>query len=498
MDSAWLGQGRLNHGGRSRFPTLTSYQGHDSQTVTEQLQHAQSVAIRSLTHTAGSMCRMTEYPPPATYPPAPTAKKTGTIWQIVAWSAWDWGGAAFNAVMTTFIFTALYLTSDKFGGSDHASAVLAFSMSVAGFAIALFAPVSGQRSDHSGRRKLWLGVNTLIVAVLTGACFFVQPHESFLLLGCMLIAAGHVFFELAGVNYNAMLLQISTKKTIGRISGFGWAAGYLGGIVALLIVYFGLIKPDVGVFGITATDGMTYRAVAVFSALWIIIFAIPVMLAIPESKPDAAAPKIGFFESYRELFRTIARLWRTERHTVYFLISSAIFRDGLAAIFTFGAVLAVGSFGFKTGDVLIFAIAGNVVAAVGALSAGFFDDKFGPKTVIVVSLCGLLISGSALLFLDGKTAFWIFGLTLCLFVGPAQSSARTFMGRLAPEGKEGELFGLYATTGRAVSFLAPTLFGLCIVWFGAQKWGIIGILVVILAGLALLLPVKSPALAPKS
>lgn len=436
---------------------------------------------------------MTEYPPAAAFPPAATAKAPGTLWQITAWSLWDWGGAAFNSVMTTFIFTALYLTGDNFGGADHATAVLAFAMSISGFAIALLAPVAGQRTDHSGRRKLWLGINTLIVAVLTGACFFVQPHESYLLLGCMLIAAGHVFFELAGVNYNAMLLQISTKHTIGKISGFGWAAGYLGGIVALLLVYFALIKPDVGIFGITSADGMTYRAVAVFSALWIIIFSIPVLLAIPETRPDPNMPHVGFFQSYRELFRTVARLGRTEPHTLYFLISSAIFRDGLAAIFTFGAVLAVGSFGFKTGDVLIFAIAGNVVAAAGALSAGFFDDRFGPKAVIVTSLCGLLLSGGVLLFLDGKGAFWIFGLILCLFVGPAQSSARTFMGRLAPEGQEGELFGLYATTGRAVSFLAPQLFGLCILIFGAQRWGILGILTVLLAGLLLLLPVKAPA-----
>ncbi len=438
-----------------------------------------------------SMCRMTNIGSTAA-PSTAEDKPHGTAWQITAWSLWDWGGAAFNAVMTTFIFTALYLTGDAFGGSDKATTTLAFAMSISGFVIALLAPVSGQRTDHSGRRKLWLGVNTLIVVVLTGACFFVQPHESYLLFGCMLIAAGHVFFELAGVNYNAMLLQISNKKTIGRISGIGWAAGYLGGIVALLIVYFVLIKPDVGIFGITSADGMTYRAVAVFSALWILIFSIPVMLAIPESKPDPNMPKVTFFQSYVELFRTIAQLWREDRHTVYFLISSAIFRDGLAAIFTFGAVLAVGSFGFKTGDVLFFAIAANVVAAVGALSAGFFDDRFGPKAVILTSLVGLLVSGGALLFLHGSMAFWIFGLLLCLFVGPAQSSARTFMGRLAPEGKEGELFGLYATTGRAVSFLAPQLFAWSIVIFDAQRWGIIGILVVLLAGLLLLLPVKAP------
>ncbi|RAN71307.1 hypothetical protein B5P43_34020 [Bacillus sp. SRB_336] len=434
---------------------------------------------------------MTEFTS-AAVPPASTARTSGTRWQIVAWSAWDWGGAAFNSVMTTFIFTALYLTGDAFGGADHASAVLGLTTALGGLAIALLAPVTGQRTDHSGKRKLWLGVNTLIVALLTGACFFVQPHESYLLLGCLLIAAGHVFFEIAGVNYNAMLLQISTRSSIGKISGFGWAAGYLGGIVALLLVYFGLIKPDVGVFGITSAEGMTYRAVAVFSALWIIIFAIPVMFAIPESPRNPNMPRIGFFQAYRELWHTIQRLARTSRHTLFFLVASAVFRDGLAAVFTFGAVIAVGSFGFKTGDVLIFAIAGNVVAAVGAMSAGFLDDKFGPKAVIVTSLVGLVVCGGALFFLHGKGAFWIFGLLLTLFVGPSQSSARTFIGRLAPAGQEGELFGLYATTGRAVSFLAPSMFYLFITMFGTQRWGILGIVLVLALGLVLLLPVRRP------
>jgi UMF1 family MFS transporter len=438
------------------------------------------------------MHTMSEIPAATTVPDLPAGHLPGRRKQVVAWAAWDWGSAAFNAVMTTFIFTALYLTGDAFGGADHASAVLAFALSVSGIAIAVLAPIAGQRADHSGRRKLWLGINTFLVAALTASCFFVRPHESYLLFGCLAIAAGHVFSELAGVNYNAMLLQISTPATIGRISGLGWSAGYLGGIVALLFVYYGLIAPDVGLFGVTADDGMTYRVVALFSAAWIVLFSIPVLLAVPESRPTARTARPGFLQSYVELFRTIRRLARTERHTLYFLLSSAIFRDGLAAVFTFGAVIAVGTFGFRTGDVLMFAIAGNVVAAVGALTAGVLDDRLGPKTVIVLSLVGLLVSGTVLLFSEGKTVFWIFGLLLCLFVGPAQSSARTYLARLAPEGKEGELFGLYATTGRAASFLAPMLFGLFITWFGAQRWGILGILLVLLLGLVLLLPLQAP------
>jgi UMF1 family MFS transporter len=190
---------------------------------------------------------------------------------------------------------------------------------------------------------------------------------------------------------------------------------------------------------------------------------------------------------------------------VYFLLSSAVFRDGLAAVFTFGGVIAAGTFGFTLTEVIFFAIAGNIVAAAGAVAGGFLDDRAGPKAVIIGSLAGLLATGSALLVLgpqehrlfgfafDGTLVFWVFGLLLCLFVGPAQSASRAYLARLAPEGEEGALFGLYATTGRAVSFLAPSLFSACIGIFGSQRFGILGILLVLLAGLLVLLPVRPPA-----
>lgn len=408
----------------------------------------------------------------------------------LAWASYDWGTAAFNAVMTTFVFTAFYLVSDTFGGHDHASEVLGLALGVAGLCIALLAPVVGQRSDTGGRRRLWLGVHTGIVVILTASCFFVLPEPGYLLLGCALLAAGHVFSELASVNYNAMLLQISNSKNIGKISGVGWAFGYLGGIVLLLLLYFGMLSPSADFFGLD--ENTKYRVVALISAAWILIFSLPTVFLIPEIPSVRESARIGFFRSYAVLFGSIARMWKNERHTVYFLIASAIFRDGLAAVFTFGAVIARGTFGFTAFDVLLFAIAANVVAALGALSAGFFDDKLGPKVVIVISLVGLLVSAAVLLFAEGKTWFWIFGLALCLFVGPAQSSARTYVARLATKGEEGELFGLYATTGRAASFIAPTLFSACIALFGAQRYGIIGIAVVLLAGLLVLLPIKSP------
>src|SRR6185503_11710020 len=190
---------------------------------------------------------------------------------------------------------------------------------------------------------------------------------------------------------------------------------------------------------------------------------------------DPGAARLGVAGSYRKLVHDLCDLYRASPHTVYFLGASALFRDGLAAVFTFGAVLAA-----------------NVVSAAGALSGGALEDRIGPKAVIMISLVGLLAAGVVLLFVSGPTMFWIFGLFLTLFVGPAQSSSRTFLARLAPPGREGQLFGLYATTGRAVSFLAPTLFGVAITVFGAQRAGIAGILVVLAAGLVALAPVRAP------
>ncbi|MET1021294.1 MAG: MFS transporter [Arthrobacter sp.] len=430
--------------------------------------------------------------------------------RILAWAAWDWGSAAFNAVMTTFVFT-VYLTSNAFGGEDQASAVLGGALAIAGAAIALLAPVTGQRSDTGGRRKLWLGVNTAAVALLTALCFFVFPRPEFLLLGVTLIALANVFFEFAGVNYNAMLTQISTPQNIGKVSGFGWGMGYLGGIVALLAVLQLFVQPSFEWFGAATADGLNIRLVAVFSALWFFIFALPVMFAVPELPRSRQGASLGFLASYGLLVRRIKAIYRTSPHTIYFLLASAVFRDGLAAVFTFGGIIAAGTFGFELKEVIFFAIFGNVVAAAGAILGGFLDDRIGPKAVIIGSLTGLLIAGTAILVLGnethsffgmewaGSTTFWIFGLFLCLFVGPAQSSSRAYLARLAPHGESGELFGLYATTGRAVSFLAPALFTLCITVAAplvepgeAQRWGILGIMVVLLAGLLLLLPVKDP------
>jgi UMF1 family MFS transporter len=415
----------------------------------------------------------------------------------VAWALWDWGSAAYHAVILTFVFS-VYLTDAVGDARPEASAALGYAMGAAGLFIALLAPVIGQRADASGRRKLATGVWTGCTIAATAALFAVRDDPGYLWLGLALLAIGSVVAELAQVSYNAMLSQVATPATIGRVSGFGWAMGYIGGIVLLLIVYYGFVAgdgPTAGFFGVSRDDGFNIRLIALVAAAWFLVFALPLFLRVPELPPSRRSARLGIVGSYRALVADLVALYREDRHAVYFLAASALYRDGLAAIFTVGSVLAVGVYGVGVGDVLLFGVAANVVAAVGAVVGGRLEDRVGPKPVIMVSLLGMIAAATVLLFVSGPLMFWVFGLALVLFVGPAQSSSRTFLARLAPAGREGEFFGLYATTGRAVSFLAPSLFGLFVSLFAAQRAGIAGILLVLVAGLLALWPVRPPAVA---
>ncbi len=416
---------------------------------------------------------------------------------MLAWGMWDWGTQPFNTVITTFVFS-VYLTSESFGATNTTSTALAISTALAGLFVALLAPVLGQNSDRSGRTVSHLRVQTWLLAGLSASLFFVVPEPGFLWVGLGLLAVGSVVSEIAGVNYNSTIDQVATTRTVGRVSGFGWGMGYLGGIIVLLLIYFAFIQPDVGLFGVTSANGLDIRVSMVVCGVWTLLFTIPAFLLLKD-RPRERTPRVGVAQSYRLVWRSIRGLWAVSRHTVYFLLASALFRDGLAGVFAFGAILAAGTFGLTAGDVIIFGAAANIVAGVATMGFGLLDDRLGPKRVILISLGALVVLGILIFVLHdgGKAVFWPLGLLMTVFVGPAQAASRSFLARLVPEGKGGEIFGLYATTGRVVSFLSPLLFGVFIAVGAAvtgqentQYWGILGIVVILAAGFAVMIPVK--------
>ncbi|GAA1188621.1 MFS transporter [Brevibacterium paucivorans] len=445
--------------------------------------------------------------------PAPATRST-----IVAWALWDWGSAAFNAVIITFVFTP-YLTSKVAGDHDSGTAALGFVTALAGLLVAVIAPAAGVRADSKANHHRAVTSFTMIVVALMGALFFVKDSPEYFVPGLVILCIAQVVFEIAQVSYNGMLPHISTPANAGTVSNVGWAMGYLGGLALLFIALFTLIQPEVGLFGATDEGGLRFRLVAVLAAVWFLVFSLPLMFskrtsarpAPGDTGPGVAGPGGGdpgdaalarptsrelrgfaaWKADYARVIRRLVELFKVERSTFVFFVASAIFRDGLATIFAMAGVIAAGAYEFSGSEVIYLGIAANVVAGVGCLIAGKFDDWLGPKAVIVTGLICLIAGCVPILVSENKTVFWVTAMWLCLFVGPVQASSRSFLSRITAPERAGENFGLYATTGRAVSFLGPALFALCVTIFGFQRAGGLGIMIVLALGLALMLMVPA-------
>ncbi|MCX8529749.1 MAG: MFS transporter [Rhodoluna sp.] len=422
-----------------------------------------------------------------------STKKRGTF----AWALWDWAEQPFPTIMQTFIFP-VYLAGAVAAAGTNADAQLGVATGLAGVLLALIAPVLGRRSDENGRRKFWLMVNTYILVAIMAASFFIEPKPEYFVFGLVLYGVGSVVQESAFINYYAMLKSVTTEKNIGRVSGYAWGLGYAGGIILLCISLFGFILPDT-VFGEPSQNSMSVRIVFLFAAIWTAVFSIPLMLRVPEIEKKEGKARESILQSYKSLWGQLKSLRTQAPDTFKFLISSAIYRDGLAGVFTFGAVLGSLAFGFSQTQIILFGIAANIVAGIGAAVGGRLDDALGSRKIIAGSLIGLIVAGSGVFIFAsaGVITYWIGGLLLCLFVGPAQASSRTFVSRFTPHGREGEVFGLYQTTGRAVSFLSGTFWAVSIsiahAVTGAQNttiYGVLGLMVILIVGLVLLLRVN--------
>lgn len=418
---------------------------------------------------------------------------------VIAWALWDCGSTGMNAIVATFVFS-VYLTgtvAEGMSGSTSAASWLGRTLTVAGLVVALLAPLVGVWVQAPQRRRVALVVLTGLAAAFTTAMYLIRADPHYLAAGLVLLALTAACGDLASVPYNAMLRQLSTPQTAGRISGLGWAAGYTGSVLLLLIIYFGFIAgdgPQRGLLGIPVADGLNVRTAMVAAACWLLVLALPLLL-IAHALADGAepAPPVGgVLAGYRRMFDDLRSEWRRDRNLVYYLLVSAVFRDGLAGIFAFGAVLGVSVYGLSQADVLIFGVAASTVAAAGAVVGGRLDDRIGAKPILIGSLSALIAVGITLMAASGPVAFWVCGLLLCLFVGPTQSAARTLLLRMTGEGKEGVAFGLYTMTGRAVAFVAPWLFFVFVDYFNADRAGLAGLLVVLAAGLAGMLAIRVP------
>ena len=407
--------------------------------------------------------------------------------QLAAWCLYDWANSAYPTVITTFVFAA-YFTKGVAVDPITGTSQWGLAISISALCVALIGPLLGAIADHSGRRKPWLFSFTLISALCAMGLWFVTPEPGSVFMALFFVGVGTFAFELGMIFYNAMLPDLSPPRKIGRWSGWGWGLGYVGGLTCLALTLVAFVQTGNPWFGLDKEMAEHLRATGPMVGLWMLIFAVPLFVFTPD-KPSG----VGFTEASK---RGITSLIETFKHVTQhtniarFLIARMIYTDGLNTLFAFGGIYAAGSFGFSFEDLILFGIGINVTAGLGAASFAWIDDWIGPKLTILISITALIFLSSALLLIDNVFLFWVFGLGLGIFVGPAQSASRSMMARLAPPEMRTEMFGLFALSGKATAFLGPALLAIMTDAFASQRAGMASIVVFFIIGALLLLRVN--------
>jgi len=406
--------------------------------------------------------------------------------RIYAWCLFDWANSPYTTLVVTFVYSTYFAKAfapDVITGTAWWSRAVA----VAGLTVALIAPALGALADRGGLRLRFLAAATGTCALASAALAFVAPGRgsaAFVALGLFVLA--DIGFELGMQFYNALLPTLAPPAQIGRVSGYGWALGYAGGLVALLLALIGFVQTETPWFGVARAGGANIRATCLLVAVWLVVFALPLFLTLREERrPGARLNVVGAFRELGATFRGVRRY----RDAALFLLARLLFNDGLVTVFAFGGIYAAGTFGMTLSEVIKFGIGINVAAGAGAYLFGFVDDRIGGRRTVLISCAALAAATALAVWAPTRTWFWVAGMAIGVFAGPNQAASRSLMARFAPPGRENEFFGFFAFSGRLTSFAGPALLGVATQAFRSQRAGVATILLFLLAGGGLLLMV---------
>lgn len=396
---------------------------------------------------------------------------------LFSWALYDFANSAFTTLIVTFIY-ATYFASAIAPDTVTGQSQWGVAITVSSLLIAVLSPYAGAIADRGGYRKRFLGVATVVCVLGTSLLFFPQAGEVQFALTVFIVA--NVAFELGVVFNNAFLPDLAPPEKIGRISGYAWGLGYLGGLLCLGIALVGFVLPDSPWFGV-AKDGTHVRATAVLVTIWFALFSLPMFLFVPE--PKVVGPKGGdlirlanrqFLNTFREV--------RQYRQIVRLLVARLFYNDGLITIIAFGAIYASGVFGFGTEKILYFGILLNITAGLGAFAFGVLDDRLGGKRTLLITVAGLFLASLLAVFTTSEALFWVAGSFVGLLMGPNQSASRSLMGRFVPDDKESEFYGFFAFSGKATAFIGPSLLAYLTAAYDSQRVGVSVVLVLFLIG----------------
>jgi UMF1 family MFS transporter len=405
-----------------------------------------------------------------------------------AWAFYDWANSAFPTVVSTFVIAAYFaqgIAPDPATGQSQ----WGWTLAVAGLCIAILSPLLGAVADAGGRRRAMLGLFTVMTALATAGLWFAKPDPAFTFYALACVALATISFEIGTVFYNSMLPQVAPRHQIGRVSGLAWGLGYAGGLACLGVALVVLVQPNPSPLGLDRGEAEHVRATALLVAVWLLAFSWPALLALPD--PPGRKPSWG--QAARAGMAEVVALVRTlPRNPVLarFLVARLFYTDGLNTLFAFGAIYAAGTFGMGFEQILLFGIAMNVAAGLGAAGFALVEDRVGSRRMVLAALVAMVALGILLLLTGSETWFWILALSLGLFFGPAQAASRSFMARLAPPGEASAWFGLFALSGRVTGFLGPAVLAAVTALTASQRIGMATVLAFLAIGALILATVR--------
>ena len=432
---------------------------------------------------------------------------------IWGWMLFDWAAQPFHTLILTFIF-APYFTSFIAADPVTGQVQWGWAAGIAGIFIAIFSPILGSIADAKGPRKPWIGFFSLLAIAGSLGLWWGYPNTAegssavFVLAAFAIAMLG---FEFAAVFNNAMMPDLVPRKKLGRLSGNAWALGYVAGLLTLIIVLATMASNDKGLtllgsaplFGIDASMKEGERATGPLTAIWFLIFVIPLFLFTPDATRGPGVSG-AVSKGISDLINTLKRLPQNTSLFAY-LGSSMIYRDALNGLYTFGGIYAVGVLNWSIVQVGVFGILANVTGIAGAYFGGRYDEKLGPKFVVTMSVIILILASLTVITTDPTHAFFIpvgegsgipdivFYICGCLIGaagGALQAASRTLMVDQAEPGRMTEAFGLYALSGKATAFLAPVLIALFTDFSGSQRVGVTPLIVLFVVALLMLPWVK--------
>jgi len=404
--------------------------------------------------------------------------------KIFNFALYDFANSAFTTIIITFIF-ATYFAKQIAPNPVLGQSYWGWTIGITGFLVAIIGPVVGSFADKKNRIVFFIRCFSLLCILFTALLWFSKPSQSYLLYTLVIVGIANLFYELSLIFYNSLLKDISKDKNLGKSSGFGFALGYIGGIVILLISIKLFIDTDSLPFGLIKEESQNIRAIALLVSIWFLIFSIPFLFFIIKSKKKV---KKNASSDLRDLKKI---LWN-KKITVLgkFLIARMLYADGLNAIIVMGGIFAVGVFNLEIKDLLKLSVLMNITAFIGASVGGVVNDKYGSKIVIIFSLIGLIFSSIAILFTFSASTFFFLAAINGLFIGPIQSASRVVITSMLNKNNQGKGFGLFATSGKLTSFLGPLLVSTVTFLTSSQRIGFSAAIILLLAGLIILLNIK--------